>query len=324
MFRRPSEIRELVETVRPRSVVVEAEGDLPESFDLFFDAEEADLPGPRFETDGELRETPSGFESTGAVVVERRRPEEVHEVSLVEDGGFAVEGSHLVPVDSRLAAFVESTDAVRNTLSWLLSVVSTAVGTEVEAKVETHEVERRGFEGKTVVDVEYIASLEGLGGVSRTEGGRALGVNEATVRVSRGEETTVYWEIDLRNHQRLFADALADRGYAKADKLREARRRSEFTEELDWRSENGRRGFSAEVVYGTENAPRYLDELRRRGLETPAHTSFGFELDTRGKTKSGSVEFETDGDVTAGPRERLDAWTGFVPLPVAPLVSYIS
>ncbi len=324
MFRRASEIRELVETVRPQSVVAEAEGELPESLDLFFDAEEAEPPGPLFETDGELRETPSGFESTGAVVVERRRPEEVHEVSLVDDGGYAVEGSHLIPVDSRLSAFVESSDALRNTLSWLLGVVSTGVGVGVDVEVETHDVERRGFEGKTVVDVEYVARLEGLGGVSETEGGRALQVEEATVRASRGDETTVYWETDLRNHGRLFSDALTDRGYANADELREARRRSEFVEEIDWRCENRQRGFSAEVFYETENASRYLDELRRRGLETPADTSFGFELDTRGETKSTTLEFETNGDVTAGPRERLGAWTGFVPLPVAPVVSYIS
>ena len=313
MFRRVEELRKLVECVAPRSVRVDAEGDLPESLRVSLEAEGAALGAPFFETEGCIRETPSGLTSSGDVAVEERRTPEHHELRLV-DSPLAVEGSHAVPADSLSASFVETPGTVRATVASLLSSLSSTLGAEAGVGVERHASERAERDGTTVVDSEYVVRIDAPGN-ARPE------VEEAQLGVSRGDETTVRWRFDVADHGGLFAAALDDRGYDGGG-VRSARRRSGFAQEVDWSAENGRDGASAELVYGSENAADYTEELERRGIQTPARTSFGFEYGAD-RTTSLSFDLETDGNPTASLRDRLDAWTAFVPLPVAPLLSYI-
>lgn len=320
MFRRADELRRLLRNVAPRSITVDAYGDLPASFEVTVDAEDAALGVPFFETQGHVRETPSEFESSGGAVIERQRTPERHELRL-SDEPFAIEGSHSVPVGSNLAAFVTSSETVRASLAALLDSFSETVGVEVDVQVERHVSRRLERASESVIESDYFARLDGLSNLGSAE--HRPKVKEATLDVSRGEATDAEWEFDLSDHDAVFADALGDRR-GKTDHLREARRSSGFTQQFDWEVENRRGGLSANVIYESENAPRYLDELRRRGVETPASTTFLFEYDGRGTKTSFSLDFETDGDPTTSIAERLNSWTGFVPLPVAPLVSYIS
>lgn len=321
MFRPVAELRRFVEDVAPRSVSVDAYGDLPASFEVSVDAEGAVFGGPFFETEGRIRETPAEFESSGHVVVEQRHAPERHELRLLEEP-LAVEGSHVTSVGSDVAVFVGSSDTLRASVEALIGSFSETVGDAVDANVERHASDRVERAGTTMVDAEYVVRLDGLGSVGPT-GIETPTVKEATVDVSRGDETTARWDFDVSDHDGVFSVALGER-HPVADAVREARHRTGFAHELVWTVKNGRDGVTVEATYESENASEYLDELRRRGVDTPARTTVGFEYNGRGRKTSFSLDFETDGDPTAGVRDRLDAWTGFVPLPVAPFLRYLS
>ena len=328
----PERLRRLFERAEPSTALVEAEGDLPSSFDLLVDAEGVDAPVPGFESEGRIRETPSGFESSGGFRVEREGPQEWHEVSLVEDGGYFVEGSHLVPARRGVVAFLRSERALRNVVGSMLGTASNRLGDAVTVEVETHEA-GRGDDGRAAV--EYRTRLVGLGRLSEGEGsdgdgndeggGERLRVEDANVTLSRGEELVCFWEFDLRHHGRLFAELLADRRYEAAHVLRAARRGSGFSQNVAWNAglSDADGELSAEVSYEAEGAERYADALGGRGLEAPSETEFSFELDTRGGTASASFESEGDGYPTVG-SDGLEAWFGFLPLPVALLILHLS
>lgn len=326
----PERLRRLFEKAEPSTALVEAEGDLPSSFDLLVDAEGLDAPFPGFESEGRIRETPSGFESSGGFRVEREGPQEWHEVSLVDDDGYFVEGSHLVPARRGGVAFLRSERALRSVIGSVLGTASNRLKDAVTVEVETHEA-GRGDDGRAAV--EYRARLVGLGRLSEGEdsdgndegGGERLRVEDATVTLSRGEELVCFWEFDLRHHGRLFAELLADRGYETAHGLRAARRSSGFSQNVAWNAglSEADGGLSAEVSYGAEDAERYADALGRRGLKAPSETEFSFELDTHGGTTSASFESEGDGYPTVG-SDGLEAWFGFLPLPVALLILHLS
>lgn len=319
MFHRPAEIRRLVEDIAPRSVHVEAKGNLPVSFEVSAEGEGAALGTPFFETDGELRETPSSFVSSGTAALETDRRDELHEVRLVDDGS-TIEAKHAVPVGSDLAALLSSHEGVRSAVGSFLASFSPALGSAVDAEVTSHESGTVGS-GDRKVEADYTVRLDGVEGVARTRRG-GLGIDEASVTVSGGDGTEVRWGFDVRNHARLFSEAVDADGYSRSE-LREARRCSGFAQEVDWSAENTRAGVSIGAEYVSENAESYLEELRDRGVATPARTSYGFEYDSRAEKTSMSFGSETDGDPTAGFRGRLDSWTGFLPLPVASLVAYI-
>ena len=104
----PERLRRLFERANPSTALVDAKGDIPSSFGILVDAEGVEAPVPGFESEGRVRETPSGFESSGGFRVERQGPQEWHEVNLVEDGGYFVEGSHIVPARRGAVAFLRS------------------------------------------------------------------------------------------------------------------------------------------------------------------------------------------------------------------------
>ena len=320
MFRPVAELRRFVEDVAPRSVTVDAEGDLPASFDLSVDAEGGVFGGPFFETEGRIRETPAEFESSGNAVVEQRRAADRHELRLLDEP-LAVEGSHVTPVGSDVAVFVGSSDTLRASVEALIGSFSGTVGDAVDATVERHSSDRVERAGTTVVDADYLVRLDGLGSVGPTGVG-APTVKEATVDVSRGDETTARWGFNIGDHDGVFSVALGER-HPVADAVRGARRSTGFAQKFVWEVENARDGVSVEATYESENASEYLDELRRRGVGTPARTTLDFGYDS-GDTTSLSLDFETDGDPTTGLRDRLDAWTWFVPLPLAPFLRYLS
>jgi hypothetical protein len=315
----PAELRRLVEGFAPRSAHVEVDADLPERLELTVDAEDAALPTPFFETQGLVHETPSGFRSTGDTTVYRSRPPEVHELRLTDDP-LALEGSHVVPVTSPVAGFVASPDTVRASVSSFLAALSETVGAEVEVGIEEHTSERTLHGDVTAVDAEYAARLDGLVDVTESEG-KPPEFNDATLDISRGDETRLRWGFDLSNHGALFATPLKDRGYGG---IQEARNRSGFTQEVEWCAESTRSAVSAEVSYTTQNAPLYLEELSGRGIPTPTRRSLRFEYDKSGGKTSVSFDSQTDGEPNEGVRDRLEDWTAFVPSPVAPFLSYIS
>lgn len=320
MFRSASELRKLVGRVAPRPVTVGVDCDLPSSFEVSIESEEPASAFPFFQTHGSLHETPSGFDSSGKALIERKRKPERHELRLVDEP-LALEGSHSVPVNSDLAALVETSDAVRASLAALLGNFSETVGADVNVELRRHSSQRFERADETVVESEYLARLDGLG--KSAPSGGAPSVEEASVGVSRGDATDADWNLDVSGHDGIFADALGDRRYGKTDHVLAARRRSGFAQDIVWEVENGRDGVSAEVSYDSENAARYAEELTERGVETPARTNASFEYEG-GATTSLSLDFETDGDPTESVRDRLGSWVGFVPLPVAPFVSYIS
>jgi hypothetical protein len=252
--------------------------------------------------------------------VYRERPTELHELRIVDDP-FAVEGSHVVPVNSPVAGFVGSSETVRAVVDSFLTSVSETVGSEVSVYIDAHASERTQHRGVTAVDADYTARLDGLRDAA---GMRTPTVDEAAVDLSRGDETEANWSFDLRNHGTLSAVSLNDRGYEGAEKLRRARQRSGFAQEVNWTAENRRGAVSAEVSYTSENTATYLEELRDTGVPTPARSSFDLGYNVGDGKTSLSLDFETDGEPTASLRDRLGAWTAFVPLPVAPVVYYIS
>ncbi|MFP4174653.1 MAG: hypothetical protein ACLFSW_02600 [Halobacteriales archaeon] len=319
MFRPVAELRRLVEDTAPRSVTVDARGDLPVSFDLSLDAEGGVFGGPFFETEGRIRETPAEFESSGNAVIEQRRATERHELRLLDEP-FAVEGSHVVPVGSDVAVFVRSSDTLRASVEALLGSFYPTVGNSVDARVDRHVSDRVERAGTTVVDADYLVRLDGLGSIEPTDGG--LTVEDAEVDVSRGDETTALWGFEVADHDGVFSAALGDH-LPETDAVREARRSTGFTQEFVWEVENARDGVTVEATYESENASLYIEELRRRGVDTPARTTLDFGYDS-GDTTSLSLDFETEGGPTTGLRNRLDAWTGFVPLPLAPFLRYLS
>jgi hypothetical protein len=321
MFRHPSEIKSLLQRYNPDSVLIKAEADLPRSLEFLLEADGVNI-GPTFEAEGWIRESPLAFESSGSVTIGRRNPEETHELSIEErEDGFALRGSHLIPADSRLAAFVVSEEGLDGTLTEGLSSVSPSLGSQLTVDVESHEARRRD---DGVVDSEYVARLSEFRGHASKGNSENMSVKEAAVDISRGEETVCSWVFDLQNHRDLFSEILADRGYRRAYELSEQRRESGFGVESRWRAKNSGGEVSVEINYGADNASVYMDELRQRSIKTPARTSFNVGLNTRGSTTSASIEFETDGNLDARLDERLESWVGFVPLPLAPLVSYIS
>lgn len=312
MFRRPDELWDAVERLAPRAVHLDAEGNLPFSFELLVDGESGVTPF--FETSGRVRETSGQLESSGSVTVGRERSEERHEIEVVE--GPMVVGSHTVPAGSDISFLIGSRNAVRETIASLLRSVSPAVVEDLDARVERYDAERVRRDGESVVDSEYAVRLGGLDEGRRD--GKHLQVNEATATVSRGTETAARWDIDVRNHVGLFA-----REDTTRDTVREAREKTGFGVKVDWDVHNRRDGVSAEVRYTTQNGPEYADELGRRGIEIPPRTAFKIGFDV-GDTTEVSFEFETDGSPTAGLRDRMRRWEGFAPLPVAAFLSYIS
>lgn len=321
MFRHPSEIKSLLQRANPDSVLLEAEADLPNSLEVLLEADGADVVGPSFETEGWIRESSSGFETSGSVILGRRNREETHELSIEErDRDFALKGSHILPADSHIAALVVSQESLVGTLTSGLTSISPSLGSQLTVDVESHEFQRHDGE----LDAEYVARLDGLGKTGSTDRNGSLSVKEATVDVSRGKETACSWGFDLQNHRNLFCEVLADRGYQRAYELSELRRELGFGVESQWSAESSGGNVSIEVSYDAEKASAYINELLRRNIETPARTSFNVSLNTRRSSTSVSFELETDGDLSAGPGKRLESWVGFVPLPLAPLVSYIS
>jgi len=315
----PRDLRRIHDAVQPRSALIEAEGEIPASFELHLDARDIDAPLPRFECEGYLRETPSRFESSGELRFDRSGPEELHEIRLVEnitDEGkeYAVEGKHRVPASSTTAAVVSSTESIKKLVSNLLARFSERLGSLVEAEVETHHFNREERVPTAVVEAEYTVRLIGLGKFTGARR-RHLRVKKAELTVSRGDELTCVWETDLRNHGSLFTDSSTLDGF-DAHAVRTARRRSDFCLSLDWRARSSQDDILLEMKYDTENTARYVEELNRRGFEIPARTSFDFELDTRGSTTATSFEYETEGDPEASFRKRFAAWLSFLPLPV--------
>lgn len=321
MFRHPSEIKNFLQRANPDSALIEAEADLPSSLEVLLEADGAEVVGPTFETEGWINESSSGFETSGSLVLGRRNRKETHELSLKErDKDFALKGSHVVPADSHIAAFVASQEGLVGTLTAGLTSVSPSLGSRLSVDVESHESRRRDG----VVDTEYVTRLGGLREPGSTDRNGGMSVKEATVDVSRGKETECSWDFDVQNHRSLFCEVLTDRGYQRAYELSELRRELGFGVNSQWSVESTGQNVSAELSYDAENASAYTEELRRRGIETPARTSFDVCLDSRRRGTSVSFEFKTDGNLSAGLGERLESWVGFVPLPLAPLVSYIS
>jgi len=332
-----------IEAVEPRSAVVEAEGEPPASFELLVEADGVGAPLPTFESEGEIRETPSRFESSGSFSVGGEARDETHEISLLEGGerlsgegregkkervrgddeteGYVLEGSHVVGGETSLATLLSSADGVRELVVSALGVLSDRLGSVVDAEVVEHTADHGTRDGRDIVDAEYTVLLTGLDRFVKGSdvGDEGIRVEEARVSFSRGEGFGCSWEFDVRNHGQLFAGVL-DESEMEArglHELREARRESGFACELDWRAKHTGDGISAEARYETENASRYADELRNRGVETPSSTSFAFELDTRGSTTAASFDSETHGGTASSFGEGLEAWLAFLPTPLA-------
>lgn len=313
----------IFESLIPSEAYSEGTGELPASLELGFEGypQEESIP---FETEGSIEETPSRYLSSGGLRVESESSYGLHEVRFVEKdgGGYALEGSHLRPVDERVVAFVSSRETLKEYVSSALDTVSERLGAEVSVSVRDHTVRREELEGSTLVNVDYRVSLDGLARLVRTDAGN-LTVNEATVSVSRGDETRAIWEFDLRNHAKLATVVLAGRGYEDAETVRDLRRRSDFAERVDWETERDET-FSGSLSYDTKNAERYYRTLESRGIQAPAETAFEFETDSRGATTTGSFDFETNAHVSAGVGTRLESWTPFLPFPFDSLAFYFS
>jgi len=318
-------ILSVFESLTPSEAYSEGTGELPASLELGFegypDEDEGTTP---LETEGSVEETPSRYLSAGGLRIERESSYGLHEVRFVEKdgGGYALEGSHLRPVDERLVAFVSSRETLREYVSSALDTVSERLGAGVEVNVRDHAVGREELDGSELVSVDYRLSLNGLARLVRTDAGN-LTVNEATVSFSRGDETRAVWEFDLRNHSKLATEVLRGRGYDEAETVRDLRRRSEFAERLDWTTERNET-FSGSLSYDTRNAERYYRALESNGVPAPGETAFEFEADSRGPTTTGSFDFETNADVSAGLGARLEAWTPFLPFPFDAVAFYFS
>jgi len=289
-----------IEAVEPRSAVVEAEGEPTASFELLVEADGVGAPIPTFESEGTLQETPSRFGSSGSFRVGGEARDETHEISLLEGGerlsgegregkkervrgdndkteGYVLEGSHVVGGETSLATLLSSVDGVRQLVVSALGVLSDRLGSVVDTEVVEHTADHGTRDGRDIVDAEYTVLLTGL---------------------DRFVESS---EMEAR----------------ELHELREARRESGFACELGWRAKHTEKIISAEARYETENASRYADELRNRGVETPSGTSFTFELDTRGSTTAASFDSETHGGTPSSFGEGLEAWLAFLPLPAA-------
>jgi hypothetical protein len=334
-----------IEAVEPRSAVVEAEGEPPASFELLLEADGVGVPLPTFESEGFVRETPSQFESSGSFSVGGEAEDETHEIILREGGkrtqegrvekrtegeiqgqdsegvdGYLLEGSHVVGDETALATLLSSADGVRELVASEVGAVSRRLGAAVDTEVLTHRTDHGTRDRRGVVDAEYTARLTGLdrlsGNIGTEAGDGSLRIEGAHASFSRGDGLDCAWNLDVRNHGGLFTRILDEPG-VEAYVLHEARQASGFTCELDWEAEHTERGLSAEARYETENASMYADELRNRGLETPSHTSFDFELDTRGSKTAVSFDSETHGDTTSSFGEGLEDWLVFLPTPAA-------
>ena len=318
----PRDLRRLHEAVQPRSARIESEGELPASFELQFEGEGAEIPLPQFESEGHVRETPSSFESSGELGLRKKGPEELHELRLVEhaadeegddtDVEYVLEGRHRTQASGTAAVF-SSPESVGELFGSALASFSERLGAVVETEVKKHRFDRKGHSPADSADAEYAVRLAGLGGAFEA-GEKRLRVEEAELTASRGDELAFGWDFDIQNHGGVSAKYFVE-GFG-AHEILAARRVSGFEEHLEWDLRNTDTGVSLGVEYETENASGYVDELRRRGFETPARTSFDFGLNTRGTTTFGSFDYETDGDPTAGFGERLTAWVGFLPLPL--------
>ena len=313
------DLRMLFEAVQPRSASVEAEGELPYSFELNAEADGIDAPFPDFETEGHVRETPSLFESSGFFRVGKESTDEKHEVCLAENEseddqtkGYTVEGSHVVPGETAVAALLSSANGVRELVDMVLGGVSENMRSSLDYEVKEHSVERELRDGKKVVVSEYSVRLCGLDHFS---GDRRMRVEEAEVTVSRGNELVCSWDFDARNHGGFFVGLLDDTGYDETDALLNARRDSDFSELLDWQASLSNRVAEAEVSYEAENGSLYAEELAERGFDTSERTRLSFELDTVEETTSVSFNTEISGD-SAAFTERFDVWSRFLPLPV--------
>lgn len=323
------DLRRLFDAVKPRSAFVEAEGELPSSFELSAEADGVDAPFPEVETEGHVRETPSRFESSGFLRVDMSATDETHEMRLVEgseaDGEgtdyYLVEGSHVVPTGTAVAALLSSHDGVRELVQTVFGWVSERLRAVLDFKIEDHSSKRDTRDGEKVVYTEYVVRLHGLDIFS--ESGR-MRVEEANVTFSRGDGLSFSWEFDVRNHGGFFEKLLDDGGYQDAHALLEARRVSASSELLDWRAVLSNRDAEAEVSYEADNGSRYAEELAERGFDTPSRTSIAFELDTHGTTTDISFDSETTGETTADLGGRLDAWMVFLPLPVILLLLRLS
>lgn len=315
------DLRRLFDAVQPRSAFVEAEGELPSSFELTAEADGIDAPFPEFETEGHVHETPSRFESSGFLRVDMSATDETHEMRLVGRNGvggdetedYLFEGSHVVPAEKAVAALLSSHEGVRELVRMVLGWVSESLRGVLDFEVEEHSSERERREGETFVVSEYTVRLRDLDRLSET--GR-MRVEKAEVTFSRGDELACSWGFDLRNHGGFLRRLLDDGGYQDADTLLKVRRATKFSESLDWRAALSDRDAEAEVSYEAENGSRYTEELAERGFDTPVPARIAFELD-RQETKTGvSFDSETSGDATAEWGERLDAWIVLLPLPV--------
>ncbi len=327
-----------IEAVEPRSAVVEAEGEPPASFELLVEADGVGAPLPTFESEGFVRETPSGFESSGSFSMGGEAEDETHEITLLEGkkrteeeredkrqreietgdrkevDGYLLEGSHIVGDETVLANLLSSADGVRELVASEIGAVSRRLGAAVETEVLTHRTDRGVRDGRRVVDTEYTMRLTGLDRFPAGEtGDRSLRIEGAHASFSRGDGLDCDWHLDVQNHGSLFTRVLDEPGM-EAYGLHEARRAPGFTCELNWEASHTEDGLSAEARYETENASLYADELKDRGVETPSHTSFDFELDTRGSTTAVSFRSETHGD-TPSVGEGLEDWLVFLPTP---------
>lgn len=313
------DLRRLFEAIQPRSASVEAEGELSSFFELNAEADGIEAPFPDFETEGRVRETPSRFESSGFFRVGKESTDETHEVRLAENEsaddetkGYVVEGSHVVPGETAIAALLSLTDGVRELVDMVLSGMSENLRSSLDYEVEEHSAEQELRDGEKVVISEYSVRLRGLDNFS---GDGNMCVEKAEVTVSRGDELVFTWDFDVHNYGGFFVGLLDDTGYNEADALLSARRDSDFSELLDWRASLSNRDAEAEVSYEAENGSLYAEELAERGFDTPEHTRLSFELDTREEETSASFDTEISGD-SAAFNERLDVWSRFLPLPI--------
>lgn len=330
----------VVEAVEPRSAIVEAEGEPPASFELLVEADGVGAPLPTFESEGFVREMPSRFESSGSFSIGGEAEDETHEITLLEGkkrtkeeekkrergiqrgdsegvDGYVLEGSHVVGDETPLATLLSSADGIRELVASEVGAVSRRLCAAVDTEVLTHRTDHSTRDGRKVVDAEYTMRLTGLDRFPAGEtGDRSLRIEGAHASFSRGDGLDCDWNLDIQNHGSLFTGVLDEPG-VEAYGLHEARRASGFTCELDWEATHTEDGLCAEARYETENASMYADELRNRGLETPSHTSFDFELDTRGSKTAVSFDSETHGDTTSSFGEGLEDWLVFLPTPAA-------
>lgn len=314
------DLRRLVEAIQPSSASVQAEGELPSFFELDADADGINAPFPDFETEGRVRETPSRFESSGFLRVGRESMEETHKISVSEDDAdedtrnrYVVEGSHVVPAETAVAALFSSANGVRELVGTLLGWVSERLRSSLDIEVEEHSAEREARDGETVVVSEYLVRLRGLDDHPEN---RHTRFEKAEVRISRGDELSCLWDFDVHNYGGFLARLLGDIDYDEADTLLKARRASDFSELIDWQASLSNRNAEADVSYEADNGSPYAEELAENGFDTPARARLDFELDTNGETNSVSFDTETSDDTTTGMGERLEVWSRFLPLPI--------